>query len=299
MASVPAEWRDMTTEEMRSLDRFVTARGAVLAGVTSDARRVRVMGILASVYGLLGAAEAGVGIAMAMSGKPLTALLIQGGTFLLTGGLMAGIRQSFKHRMQQDPTLPVEVAPEAKALLQRLLTHLYGWPLSRVRRRRRFRRLMQQQTLALPNEARCESSLQPETFTLLERAAREANRIYGVLGQVKGVASSPLDQMAPSITAAADEGMIALFQMAALIEKYPESRESTRGQAEKQIADLRALAEQVEKQHALSETASSTRLHAVLHALNADNRAREELNASITTMAPSEPQPEILINRSN
>jgi len=257
------------------------------------------MGVLAAGYGLVGAATAALGAGMAMAGKPLLPLLIQGGTFLLTGGLLAGIRTGIKHRMQQDPTLPVEVAPDAQALLQRLLSHLHGWPLSRIRRRRRYRRLMRRQTIALPTEKRCEAILRSETFALLESAAREANRIYGVLEQVKGLPSSALDPMAPSIRAAADEEMVSIFQMAAQIEKFPESKESRWGEAQQKIADLHALAEQVEKQFALRDSTSSSRLHTVLNALSADVRAREELNASAYTSTPSEAEPQILGSRSS
>jgi len=289
----------MAIEEMRSLDRFLTARGAALAGVTSEERRVRVMGILAAGYGVIGAATAALAAGMAMAGKPLLPFLVQSGTFLLTGGLLAGIRSGIKYRMQQNPTLPVEVTPEAQALLQRLLAHLYGWPLSRIRRRRRYRRLMRRQTLALPQERRCEAVLRPETFALLESAALEANRIYGVLEQVKSQPPSALDPMAPSIKAAADEEMSAIFQMAAQIENFPESRESRREQAQQKIADLRALADQVDKQIALRDTPSSSRLHTVLNALNADVRAREELNASVYTASASDAEPQILGNRSS
>ena len=288
---------------MRSLDRFVTARGAALAGVTNDARRVRVMGIMASVHSLIGAVEAGVGAALMINGNPVPVLLLQGGLFIMTGGILAGAWKAQKRRLQQEPSLPVEVTPDAKALLQMLLTHLYGWPHSRLRRRRRFRRLMQQESIPLPEDAQCEEVLHPETFALLENAAQEANRIYGMLEQVEGRTASPVKQMAPAIAAAADEAMAAIFHLAAQLNKFPESSASVQGQVQSQIAELQALAEQMEQLCAVSEIPSSTRLQTVLQSLRSDLKARKELNASETSPAASYTAPpqteevQMVINR--
>lgn len=281
-----------TTSELRSLDRFLTTRGAALAGITGDARRIRIMGIMGSIYGIIGAVEAGVGVALAANGNPVPVLLFQGGIFLLTGGLLAGIRQGFKHRAEQQQFVPVEVTPEAKALLQTLLSHLHGMPFTPVRRRRRYRRLMEQEIAALPDDARSSEKLRPETFALLEHAAQEANRIYGMLEQAEGTPDSALKQMAPSIAAAADEAMAAIFHVAAQIDKFPESSASVQAQTQQQIAELHDLADQVERLCALSETPSSTRLQTVLQTLRADLQAREELNTTPTVLPVSSSVPQ-------
>ncbi len=295
----------MSSLETRSLDRFVTARGAALSGVISDARRIRVMGIMATVHSLIGATEAGIGAALMLNGNPVPVLLLQGGMFLFTGGLLASAWRGLKRKLQQEPSVPVDVTPEAKALLQTLLAHLYGRPFNRVHRRHHYRRLIQQEGNLLPNNVRCEEVLQPETFALLESAAQKANRIYGMLEQVEAMSASPIKSMAPSIAAAADETMAAILHIAAQMNKFPESSKSVEGQTQSQIAELEALAEQMERLCAVSETPSSTRLQTVLQALQADLRAREELNApeipSSVYVSPATPieEAQTVMNRSS
>jgi hypothetical protein len=276
----------MSTSEIRSLDRFMTARGAALAGVVDDTERIRIMGIVGSVYGIAGALQTGIGAALAIGGNPnpVPGLFFVGGVLLATSGLLAGIRNSFKRRMQQQPQT-VEATPEAKALMQKLLTHLHGMPFSHKFRRRRYRRLMAQEIISLPKDARSKDVLRAETFALLESAAQEANRIYGMVEQTEGEADSSVKQMAPSILAAADEAMATLFHTAAQIEKFPESSAAVQAEAESQIAELRELAEQMEEICAAAEpSVSSSRLQTVREALRAELRAREELNAPTVPM---------------
>ena len=294
----------MTSSELRSLDRYITERGAALADVTNDARRVKIMGILATVYGLLGAGELSLGLAV--GGAAHTVFLIQSAFWLATGGIMASIRGGMKWRMRQkQQAISVPITPEAKLLIQKLLTHLYGWPFSRVHRRLHYRRQANQEGNPLPESLRCSEVLNEEIFTLLEAAAQQANRILGMLDQAHDNPNSPLKEMAPSITAATDEAMSAIFDTAAQIEKFPENKSHAEALVQSQIADLQALAEQVEQLNAVTTIRSTTRLHTVLETLRADLVARQELNesenkpaqpASVPTVQPTEEE-QPLINR--
>jgi chromosome condensin MukBEF ATPase and DNA-binding subunit MukB len=145
---------------------------------------------------------------------------------------------------------------------------------------------------------RSEDVLSPDAFSLLERAAHEANRIYGALAAENSPGNSTLARLAPAIYSAADETMAEMLELAAQFERYPENGAQVRAQGQRRIDELKALADQAERLHATVDSSATdapqvSRIQAVLRELHADAQARVELQQTVTTAETEAPQVQV------
>lgn len=267
----------MSHRQISSLDRFVSARAPLLAGFVDEARRLLGMSIVAGTYGVVGMGILIAGLATGNSPEALGGALL-----LIPSGVMAGARALVKRRLKLEPLPHVRLTPEAKTLLRMLITHLTGWPLGRLRRRRSLRRAMRRGLLPALHDRRCEDVLTPEAFELLNSAAQEYNRIYGALAFDDQARNPTLDRLAPTISAAADETMGEILHAAALLDRFPESGSRVQGHASQQVEELRELAGQVERLQTSEEPPAAleegrSRLQEVLEEIRAAQLAQEEL----------------------
>lgn len=272
----------MPNREVSSLDRFVTTRGPVLAGVVDDSRRLLVLAIVSTVYGVLGAGF--VAGAVASGALPFA---INGGVFLVTGGVTSGIRLWLKSRLKPEQTPRVKLTPEATDLLRSLIAHVQGWGFGR-HRRRRLRRAMRTGTIRSQN--RCEDVLTPEAFRMLESAAFQYNRIFGVVGAGSEPGGTSFERFGPEILAAADATMAQLLDAAALANRLPETAPRLEAELKSRVQELEELAGEVERLQGASVSAPAlaegvSPVRSVLEELRADQRAREELRRK-----PPEPE---------
>jgi len=276
----PAQRRisSMPEREISSLDRFITRH----APMVLEVMRARVLGIVGGIYGAFGLVMLLVGLGAALVGHQAVVVAIPGAVFGATGGIMLGLRRLFQRSAPPEYATHVDLTPEAKALAVSLATHLFGWPLGpRLKRLRWRRRLGGRAATGLRPGRRCQDLLSPPAFRLLEAAARECNRIHGVVS-MDLPRGSGLRRLAPAVRAAALETMAELFHTAALIEATPENAGALESEAGARVRELGELAAQVERLHgeAMSEEAQvdgPTRIQALLQELHADERARGEL----------------------
>lgn len=271
----------MSNREVSSLDRFVTTRGPVLAGLADDSGRLRTMTILSTFYAVVGASFfAG---AAAFDGGAL-AMAATGGLFLATSGLLGGIRLWLKSRLQPEETTRAELTPDANELLRALIHHLQGRTFGR-RRRRRLRRAMQRGMTDPERTQRCEAILTPEAFDLLESAAFEYNRILGVIDGSGQPGGAGFARFIPEILAASDATMAELLDTAALLNRLPETAPRLEAEARSRVRELTELGGEVERLRGASLSSpvpaeDATPVRRLLEELRADQRAREELHRS-------------------
>lgn len=279
-----------TNREVSSLDRFVITRAPVLAGIVDDSGRLLVMAILSTVYAIAGAAFVAGAAVLPAAALPLA---LNGGFFLATGGLLGGIRFWLKSRLKPEHTTRTELTTEARELLCDLIAHVQGWPFGRHMRRRLLRRAMRRGTTDPARSQRCEDVLSPEAFRLLESAALQYNRIFGVVGAGAQPGSDAFARFGPEILAAADATMAQILDAAALVNRLPETAPRLEAELQSRVQELTELAGEVERLQgasmsspALAEDASPVRR--VLEDLRADQLAREELRRSRTEPEPQQ-----------
>lgn len=124
--------------------------------------------------------------------------------------------------------------------------------------------------------------LQPESYTILDRAAFAYNRANGVLQARSTSTPESLTRLRGSIHQAADEAMVAVVNQIATLERMPESANAITRQVEKDLKALEELADRVEtiaaQQPSFVESAgSSSAMLGVLEQLRLDQAARAEL----------------------
>jgi hypothetical protein len=274
----------MPEREISSLDRFLVRH----APAALDMVRTRVLGIIGSIYSAVGLGALGVALigALVWSGAVVTA--IPGTMFAVTGGLMLWLRGLFQRQIPPDYAAPAELTPDAKALVYSLIRHLFGWPMGpRFKRAVWRRRLADRNLLSVMRDRRSEDALTPAAFRLLDDAARECNRIHGILSLDEGPASQKL---APDVRAAVAETMSELLHTAALLERTPECAAAMEPEAHARLQELHELADRVEQLHAAAEAGQverPTRLQALLSDLRAEQSARAELSPAAGEQAPA------------
>jgi hypothetical protein len=286
----------MSNREVSSLDRFVTTRGPILADIVSDSRRLLVMTILSTLYGVVGT---GFIAGAAAGGDAVLPLAITGGICLATGGLVGGIRAWLKFRLKPEQTTRAELTAEAKELLCALIDHVQGRTFGRGRRRR-LREAMRRGITNPARTQRSEDLLAPEAFRLLDSAASQYNRILGVIDGGIQEGRDGLTRFSPDILAAADTTMAQLLDAAVLLNRLPETARRLEAEVHSRVQELTELADEVERLRTsivssptLAEGVSPVR-H-VLEELRADQRARDELRRSWAE--PEEQQLEVRVGR--
>lgn len=269
----------MPEREISSLDRFLVRH----APAALDMVRARILGLVGSVYCSIGLGALGVGLVGELVGSGAAFVAIPGAFFAGTGGLMLWLRGLFQRQIPPEYAGPAELTPEAKVLAHSLIAHLFGWPLGPRFRRAVWRReLADRNLLSLMRDRRSEDALTPAAFRLLDAAARECNRIHGILSLEHRPASTS-QKIAPDVRAAVAETMSELLHTATLLERTPECAAAMEPEAEERVQELRELADRVEQFHAAAEAAQverPTRLQALLAGLRAEQRARAELSSA-------------------
>jgi hypothetical protein len=280
------EAEGMPEREISSLDRFLVRH----APAALDMVRTRVLGIIGSIYSAVGLGALGVGLIGALVGSGAVFIAIPGAMFAGTGGLMLWLRGLFQRQIPPDYAAPAELTPEAKALVYSLIRHLFGWPMGpRFKHAVWRRRMADRNLLSLMRDRRSADALTPVAFRLLDDAARECNRIHGILSLDPSAASTS-QKLAPDVRAAVAETMSDLLHTAALLERTPECAAAMEPEAEQRVQELHELADRVEQLHAAAEAAQverPTRLQALLHDLRAEQSARAELSATAGEEAPA------------
>jgi len=277
----------MSISEVGPLDRFITTRVPALAGWGDDSLwRIRTLGIVSRVHGII-AIGLLIGALAIGGGPPSLALSFMSLPFLVGSGVTASLRAWFKRLAGSAAAHPITLSPAAKELVRTLMTHLAGTSL-------RWRGT-DQSVIRIAHGQRSEDLLSPDTFSLLESAAHEANRIYGALAGEGSSANATLVRLEAAIYCAADETMAEMQEFAARCERYPENGAQVRAQGQRRIEELKALADQAERLQATVDSAATdapqvSRIQAVLKELHADAQAREELQPTVTTPETEAPQ---------
>jgi hypothetical protein len=268
-----------------SLDRFLTNRAPILAGILSDTRRIRVLTGIGAGYGLLG-------LLLLLSGAATGNGGVAGAStvFLSTGIAASVIAAAMRARFKPDSAASVTLSPEATALVRLLLRRLYRLPLGPLGLARRLRWAARRGEGVPAYGGRSVEVLTPEAFRILDAAAREYNRIHAALGQ-PGDRPSALERFAPNVRAAADETIAELLHLGALLNRLPEAGAARENEAQARIAELRELAHRVEQLGAADAVLAGeagSRIQSVLSDLRGDQQAREELSSGIPSAPPGE-----------
>jgi hypothetical protein len=276
----------MPERQISSLDRFL-ARHAPAA---LDLVRTRVLGIVGSIYSAVGLGALGVGVIGGLLGSGAVFVALPGVMFAGTGGLMLWLRGLFQRQIPPDYAAAGGLTPEAKALVYSLIIHLFGLPMGpRFKRAVWSRQLADRNLLSLMRDRRSEEALTPAAFRLLDDAARECNRIHGILS-IDPSPASATQKMAAGVRAAVAETMSDLLHTASLLERTPECAAALEAEAQQRVEELRELADRVERLHAVAEAGDverPTRLQALLGVLRAEERARAELGSTVEEEQPA------------
>jgi hypothetical protein len=284
----------MSNSEVGPLDRFITTRVPTLAGWGDDSLwRIRALGVVSRVYGII-AIGLLIGALAIGGGPPSLALSFMSLPFLVGSGVTASLQAWFKRLAGATTAHPITLSPEAKELVRTLMTHLAGKSL-------RWRGT-DHSVIRIAHGRRSEDLLSPDAFSLLESAAHEANRIYGVLAGKGSSANATLARLEPAISCAADETMAEMLDLAARSERYPENGAQFGAQGKRRIDELKALADQVERLQATVDSAATdapqvSHIQAVLKELHADAQAREELQQTVSTTETEAPQVTVAYRR--
>ncbi|MBS1716649.1 MAG: hypothetical protein JSS72_02825 [Armatimonadetes bacterium] len=242
-----------------SLDRFLKHRASILNASQSTQG--------AQVCALIGAIFAGAGLLVYFLSHKANAHST-GSIFMWTGSfnILLGLYMWRLSNRNRIPT--VNLSANAHRLVQRLMT-----------------------SSALRTEygssgfnfvtRTSEEILGEPAFTILDAAATECNRIFAAI-QV-GANAPAIKRLRPQIENAADSAMLELFEIAAVLEKFPESQTLSIGEAQKKIAELGELAIRSEKLAA--ETAmpsellrASSPLEDLLESMRQEDVSRNELH---------------------
>jgi len=251
--------------ESSSLDRLVRTRGPMLLGVPAGITGSRTWTIAGAVQVLAGGAALGAAIFSGAAAE-LQAFGFIGVWFTLQGLYYLGTAGNVNKRAHAEGTPQARLTKEADGLLRRLIEGLDdSMPLPWRRAPRRSADL-----------------LVPEAFQLLDAAARQYNRVQGVL-TIEGERASPtLHRLGPNIRAAADEALAEVLHAAALIQQFPESAAVHRAGACTRLEALDELAGTVERVQSTGPAgpalaAPASRLDEVLEELRSDQLARIEI----------------------
>lgn len=282
MTSIPAE---------SSLDRFLINRAPALLRL-SDAR---VAGRVNLIIGAAMIAVSGGLTAVAAITRNFEILAGVAGP-MAAGVLNLSLGGALIRKGTDVQTTDVTLSPEAKTFLTGLFRDVVGWTGLRQHRRRRLLRRMRD----LPDVTRRQASsevVDASVFGHLDRAAAEANRVYGILEQLPNTDAATLALIA-RVRHAADESMAAVLHSAAFVDRYPEACAAPLQTIEEQTQLLRQLADRLPAlapttlagiPPLLTTPAVPHRIQSVLDELDLRNLAQNELMAAESKVAEIPP----------
>ncbi len=267
----------MPAKPETSLDRFLKNRAAhALVWSNRSAMQIQIgIGILLSAIGV------GMACSPAFGADPQVAFGAAGP--LLAGAVNAGVGFTMRKRFANQSNAQWKLTPEAKALLYKLVRDRLGWwgiganpgahGFAGIHARRAMRRGIWYSTTS-------RDTLEPQAEELLEEAAEQFNRILGTFEAADS--SAGLKRMAPNALAASDEVMAEILHHAAMLDKYPESGETSESLILEKIQSLRELADGAQelatKSGSIIERATrNSTMDGVLDELRLEKMARAEL----------------------
>jgi hypothetical protein len=241
--------------------------GTLVMGINSAVQLL--LGTIFSILGFTGIAE-----------KASNAFQIIGpALFLLGVGLGIGAIWSAR-KMRSTVRSEIRITSEARQLMWRILNHI-GWQAQHVQSQHQWIVIANLQSLLMPVKT-AKNVLQADAFEILDQAAKSFNRINGVIKMARKAPMPQFERVLPSVSAAADEAMIAIFNAVAVLDKMPESAPSLRKQIQFHQSQLDELAQRVDRltgsEPSLTEQyASGSAMTSVLEQLRLEQAARDEL----------------------
>lgn len=277
-------------ESESSLDRYLENRAGLILGQGHWRRGLIIMGVMGVIMLLMAVFILVTSIVTANPGMLAGAV---GPSIAGFVNLMVAI--ALKTRMKPAMETTADLTPEARKFMAELMQKVYGWPyawgasdpnhwnhapgtnpVQRKRERRALRRMYLRGSWGVRQHA-AKEFLSPEVFAVLDKAAFQHNRIAGALAS----GNPALARFAPTVKAAADQAMADMFQVAQLLDSFPESRSSASAKAEQDIEALTELADRLETMQSQGEVSltpsSPSPVQAVLEELRMDQLARSEL----------------------
>lgn len=259
-----------------SLDRFLWERGAQLLGFNMNSRGAMIaLGVNSVVQFMVGTTFLLVAL---FSGDPQVYHAFLGlGLGMMALGVGLGFGANAVWKRTKGGRSQARLSGEGQKLLIRMM-HQIGW----VQHANRTPHTWFGLSIFTPFRT-ASQVLDPKTSLILDQAAAHYNRIWGLLGVRGSNPPASLDRHRTSILAAADEAMVNLLNVCAVIESMPESAGGLDNQITSQVEQLGELAEEV-NQLASSEPTFTEQMGApsavrtVLEQLKLESDARKELN---------------------
>lgn len=276
-------------EEITSLDRFVIQHLPGMSGLSAEAFAGRALRIMSLSYGATGLLMAAIGVIASLGGaRDALWTLIPAGVLGFTSAFTASLGTVLRWRAKEGRPATVRLTPEASELSRRLMQHLAGTFFFRHPKLRHVRRVRSHNLPGMLQDRRSEDELSQAAFRLLDAAAFQYNRIYGLLALSSHETSADgttLDRLGPSIRAAAEETMAELLHVAAMIERSPETTDALETEGQERIRELQELAGEVDRLRAATQSSTAqlegpTRIRSILDELRAEQAARADLSAT-------------------
>jgi len=290
----------METIASDSLDRFLLHRGSAFVGYASLKAAVRVNAGVG--LGLIGMGLAFI-MAALISHEPGVAA---GATGPIAGGV-ANLVLSFvwRNRAKQLQQANTKLSKEATEFMHRLMRSAFGWRYrwmawengrggfyGRNRLRHRIQELKYGSSMDQPQKP-ASQFLPPQVHQLLESAASQYNRVYGLLTSAEYSPTSSIGKLKPSLMQAIEETMAEVLHHAALLDKFPEGNASASKIIETHTASMREAADRVESlvsrdvASTIESVSQTSALEAVLEDLRLSDQAQKELDSEETVQINS------------
>jgi len=163
-------------------------------------------------------------------------MAVTGGALSVVGFGLLGAAGYCYRRAKALPHSGVKMAPEGQAIISRLGYHIgwVDWSKSG------FGFLWQRRRTS-------EQVLSADVFEVLNAAAEQYNRIMGVIESAGLADDKQLKKHELAVRAAADEAITVVFNQAGLLDRFPESSAKCKATTNAKIAELRELADIVER----------------------------------------------------
>lgn len=269
-----------------SLDRFLLNHGPVLIGQTNFKVAARINGGIGAVFTALGLAFIGASLATGDAG------IMAGAAGPLAAGLTNVAMALVWHAKAKQTYQPAtRLSPEAMLFVHRVMRSAFGWRYKWIdrslhQRAHKHGGFFDRQTGEAEQlqKPACQI-LSPQLFELLNAAAAQHNRIFGILTSSPLPNSGPIGKMKPALLQAIDETIAEVLHCAALLDKYPEGNASAVKVIQARTAALRETADRVESlvsrdlANAIEASAEASALDAVLDDLRLCDQAQKELDS--------------------
>jgi len=164
------------------------------------------------------------GVALIIAGSAIAAGepgMIAGAIGPAVAGLVnLVVGRAMMQRHQPIPASSAQLSPEAKRYLQPLFREVVGWTGLRHQRRRAPYR---DRPIGQPTRTQAAAQIvDASVFDHLDRAAHEANRVYGILEQIP-LSDSDRVGLVARVRDATDQAMATVLHAAAQMDRYPEA----------------------------------------------------------------------------